>query len=368
MRLTNYWWLLIWMFTGGAALTVLFPRRKELVLGKWEERWGILPAVLLVLPYIIWAGYRGYIGDTYVYTLSYLKSPTSFGQIPTYITTIGKDKGFYILTAILHCVFGNNTTIYFFAIAAFQILIIAMVCRKYTRNYWLSIFIFIASTDYISWVMNGMRQFTAVMVIFAATGLIVRKEYLKAAACILLASTFHQSALLMLPIIFVIQGKPWNKKTLLVLTASIAALVFAGQFTNVMDSALANTQYTNVVSDWKLGNDDGTNPLRILVYAMPTILALVGRRKIQYESNNLINVCINASIVSTCLGLIAIGTSGIFIGRLPIYVSTMANWILLPWEIDHVFDKSTSKLVLIVAVICYSIFFYYQMHIAWGMI
>lgn len=58
MALTNYWWLLIWIFVGGSLLAVLFPRRRELVCGEMEERWDIIPAVILVIPYIIWAGFR----------------------------------------------------------------------------------------------------------------------------------------------------------------------------------------------------------------------------------------------------------------------------------------------------------------------
>lgn len=58
MALTNYWMQLIWMFTGGVFLAILFPRQREVVLGKEEERWGIIPAILLVLPYIFMAAWR----------------------------------------------------------------------------------------------------------------------------------------------------------------------------------------------------------------------------------------------------------------------------------------------------------------------
>lgn len=58
MTLTNYWWLLIWMFTSGGFLACLFPKRRELVCGEVKERWEVVPAVLLVVPYIIWAGFR----------------------------------------------------------------------------------------------------------------------------------------------------------------------------------------------------------------------------------------------------------------------------------------------------------------------
>ena len=82
MTLTNYWWLLIWLFTGGAALAMFFPRQQELVLGKWEQRWNIVPAILLVLPYIIWAGHRGDFADTTLYRATFLQTPTTLSQIP----------------------------------------------------------------------------------------------------------------------------------------------------------------------------------------------------------------------------------------------------------------------------------------------
>lgn len=112
-------------------------------------------------------------------------------------------------------------------------------------------------------------------------------------------------------------------------------------------------------------NDDGTNPLRILVYAMPMIFSIIGRKRIQTLDDSLINVGVNASIITTCIGVISMGTSGIFIGRLPIYVSLISNGILLPWEIVHIFEEKTQKLITGIAICCYVIFFYYQMHVAW---
>lgn len=66
MTLTNYWWMLIWVFVGGGALTVFMPKRQELVLGKKEERWRPFAAVFLMLPFIIWAGFRtdSVVGDS----------------------------------------------------------------------------------------------------------------------------------------------------------------------------------------------------------------------------------------------------------------------------------------------------------------
>ena len=173
MTLTNYWWLLIWLFAGGAVLTIVFPKRREVVMGKVEERWSPLAAVLLVVPYIVWAGFRsdGF-GDTASYRSAFKNMPVSIAEWPTFLDGVTKDKGFSILSLVIKILSGNSSVFYFIVIAAIQILILVFVYRKYSCNYWLSIFLFIATTDYISWVHNGIRQFLAVTLIFAATSLL----------------------------------------------------------------------------------------------------------------------------------------------------------------------------------------------------
>lgn len=369
MELKNFWWLLIWLFTAGIILERAFPKQKERILGKERVRWKILPAILLVLPYIIWAGFRGVgFGDTYAYHYAFLSAPTLGGGLGDYLMVYSKDKGFYTLNVIIKTIFGGSDVVYFLILAAIQLLIIAFVCRRMSVDYWLSIFLFVASTDYLSWMFNGIRQFTAAVIIFSATELIIRKKYIPSVLLILLASTMHQSALIMLPVIFLIQGKAFNKKTVICVLLSVTALAFIDQFTDFLSSALADTQYKNVVSDWKSFNDDGTNPLRVLVYAMPTLIGLYGYRKIRAADDPIINLGIGAGLVSTCLGIISMATSGIFLGRMPIYVSLWSNLIVLPWEIKNVFSEKNAVFVKAACVLLYCAFFYYQMHITWNML
>lgn len=369
MTLTNYWWLLIWLFAGGAVLAVVFPKRREIVMGKVEERWSPLAAVLLVVPYIVWAGFRSYsFGDTGAYLGTFKECVSSLGEIGTWMSGITKDKGFYLLMALEKCIFGDSDRMYFLLLAAFQILIVMWLCRKYSEDYWFSIFLFVASTDYLSWAFNGIRQFTAVVLVYAATPFVLKKKYIPSILIILLASTMHQSALLMLPVMFIIQGKAWNKKTILCILGALAALVFVDQFTNIMDTMLAETQYVNVVSDYQSWNDDGTNPLRVLVYSIPMILSLVGLKYIRKENDPVINMAVGASAITCGLFIISMATSGIFLGRLPIYVSIYSQCILLPWEIKHMFTERSAQLIKAIAVICYCAFFFYQMHYTWNIL
>lgn len=56
MTLTNYWWLLIWIFIGGGVLALFIPKQQELVNGRRVERWTMPTALILIAPYIVWAG------------------------------------------------------------------------------------------------------------------------------------------------------------------------------------------------------------------------------------------------------------------------------------------------------------------------
>lgn len=368
MTITNYWWLLIWLFTVGVFFH--FYDRKETVMtaGGKEERWSWFGAITLAFPYVIWAGFRtDYFGDTRVYRATYLDAPSAIGQIPQYLTENTKDQGFSVLMILIKSVWGNSDVLFFLLIAAVQMLALVYVYRKYSSNYWISFFLFIISTDYLSWMHNGMRQFLAATMIFACFDLMVKKKYIPLAAVILLASTIHGSALMMLPIVFIIQGKAWNKKTMLMVLAIVLAIAYIDVFTPFLDEALSETQYSDMITNEIWTNDDGTNILRVLVYSVPAALSLIGKRYVDEANDPVINLCVNCSIITAALYFLASVSSGIYIGRLPIY-TTLMGYIAVPWLIDHTFTKRSAKMIYVGMIGAFLVFFYYQMHVTWGVL
>lgn len=364
MTLINYWWVLIWLAAMALISSITLTVRQENVLGQKEMRTKWLFAICTFLPIFIQASFRGDIGDSYSYRMMFKELPNTISELLAYMSTVTKDKGFSLLSGLIKIVFGGNTTVYFLILALFQSIVLVAVYRKYSCRYLVSVFLFVASTDYLSWMFNGIRQFTAVTILFAATGLMLKKKWIPTFAIILLAATIHQSALLMIPICIIAQGKAWNKRSVIFFAAALIAIVFVNQFTNILDSMMQETQYANMVSDWNEWGDNGTNALRVLVYAIPTILSLIGLKYIQAEDNIVINFCTNMSIVSTGLYIISMFTSGVFIGRLPIYAS-LYNYILLPWEIEHMFTEESKRLIMIVMVAAYLVFYWYQIEVVW---
>lgn len=356
--------VIVWLAMMAVILNITLVVRQENVLGKKEIRANWLFAICVFAPIFIQASFRGDIGDSNSYRKMFGELPNTINELVAYIPTVTKDKGFFFLSGLIKIIFGSNTIVYFLILALLQSIVLVAVYRKYSSEYLVSIFLFVASTDYLSWMFNGIRQFTAVTLLFAATGLMLKKKWISTLVIILLASTIHQSALLMIPIVIIAQGKAWNKRSVIFLVAAMIAIVFVNQFTNILDNMMQETQYANVVSDWNEWGDDGTNVLRVLVYSIPTILSLIGIKYIQAEDDPVINFCTNMSIISTGIYIISMFTSGIFIGRLPIYAS-LYNYILLPWEIDHMFTKESKRLIMIVMVAAYLVFYWYQIEVVW---
>ena len=348
------------------------PKRvtvKERINGKTVTRYNWLFALAAIAPLVYLAAKRNmYFGDTYNYWTGFQNAPSSFSGIPAYMQGIKKDKAFYFFMVLWRCILGNHPVIYLGIIALFQSILVSKTLRKYTPYFITALFIFYSSTDYLSFMHNGIRQFVAVAIIFGMSEYIFERNYIPAIITVLIASRFHGSALLMIPIIFIVQGEPWNKRTVLLLALSFLAIIYVNQFTNILDNMLEETQYTNVVSDWTAWKDDGTNPLRVAVYCVPAVLSLVGLKYIREEKDPIINVCTNMSVVSAGLYLISMVTSGIFMGRLPIYVCLYSNCILLPWEIEHIFNKNSARIIRVLMIISFLVFYYYQIHRTWGIL
>ena len=212
--------------------------------------------------------------------------------------------------------------------------------------------------------LNGIRQFIAAAGIFACTTLMLKKKYFPVVLIILALSTIHGSALIMLPIVFVAQGKAWNKKTVLLIIAIVLATAFVGQFTPILDTLMAETQYSDILTNEIWLNDDGTNIIRVIVYSVPALLSLVGKKFIDNENNPVVNLSVNMSICAAAFYLLSSVTSGIYVGRIPIYMS-LYSYISLPWLLKNIFTDKSMKIMYVFTIVLYLLFFYYQMFVIW---
>lgn len=363
---SSYWYPLIWMFAAGLILYKM-PQKTELLEGRTVQRWYGFNAFLLVLPLVLWSGARTVVGDTGAYRRSFYGAPAYFEDLPIYAQSLSKDRTFYLTMAVIKCLGLRDPTYFFLLTASFQMLCMVYTFRHYSDNFWISIFLFVASTDYYSWMFNGMRQFIATTMIFAAFGLLVKRRYVLYTLVVVIAAQFHGSAYIMLPLSFIMQGRAMDRKVLLMIVGTALVIPFADRLMPAINSALKNTQYSDITSNEIWATDDGTHPIRVLIYSVPALVSLFGYRYIRSCRDRAMNMCVNAAIITMAIYLISAVTSGIYIGRLPIY-TTFHGYMVLPWAIDQIFEKQTARLIKALMVVCYAGFYYYQMGITWELL
>ena len=333
--MSEYYFIFVWMAVIAYISMSMQVKERILVLGKLEWRWNILMAIIVFLPIIHLASMGTPINDTSIYIARFNESEASWSSVIQAIKQHESGFGFTVFQDTVKILTGGSVTAYRVILAICQILPIIFIFRKYSTSYMVSAYLFVASGCHIAWMMNGLRQFLAAAIVFAGTGFIIRKKLIPAIVLILIAATVHTSALIMLPVVFIVQGKAWNKKTMLYIVAIIIATYVLARRADLMDVLLQGTEYEGTVETWQSMGDNGVHPVRVLVNTVPVILAFYARGNISRKNDPVLNICVNMAIINVGIYLIAMVTSGIMIGRLPIYV-TLYTYILLPYLVYSV--------------------------------
>ena len=363
--MTIYVFMLIWVIIFGilanaTSKTVCVDSENMI----YEQRVSLFFALMTFSVIIFFASLRSSVADTAAYVSMFKSYPSDLSQIDGLLNGVAKRyPGFLVLTVILKK-FTSDYNVWFTIIAVISGICVMIPLYKYSSNFGVSAFLFMASCQF-SWMFNGMRQFLVASIIFACTGLVLRKKFIPYAIIVCLLSTIHTSALILIPMYFIVTGEPWNKRTMLFVGGIILAILFTSKFTGVLEDVVENTDYATSMEEFK-ETDDGTSIIRIAVESVPIIIAFVYRNRIKDKLTPIIKLSINMSLVASGLYVISkIARSGIMLGRLPIYFS-MYNLILLPWLINNIFNKEEKRLVYYLMIVLYIAFFYYQMVITWN--
>lgn len=329
IRYTNDIVLLIWIGIA-ALLSKSVTKKKVTVLGQEEERYSFLFAVIVFFP-IFWFVTTVFMrGDMYAYQGGYNSDTMSVSEVFQNWNSIDKGPGYSLLVAFSKSIGIADFNKFRVLMALLQSLPLVLIYRRYSDDYVFSIFLFIANMIYDGWMMNGMRQFLAACIIFAAFPFMIKKKrVIFALLVVLLAMTVHNSAIFMIPVILLVQFKPWGKLSIILMIGFAIAL-----YIYIYNS--------NWMSEETLQQATGSNPLRIVVSAIPVGIAFVGRKQIAAANNHIVNICINMSMVTVVMYAVASLTSGIMAGRLPGY-TLIFNFILFPYLLNKVFNETISK-------------------------
>lgn len=344
--------MIVWIMVIGFMNQLLSARYKT------SRRVSLFAAILTFGYIIFWVGVRSGVADTAAYIHAFENYPTSLEAISQYWDfSVNKSPGFITFSILFKHFISTDYHMWLMTIAILTGLPIILILRNRSEHFFYSSFLFIVSLNFF-WMLNGMRQFWAAAIVFSASALIEKRKTVSFILVIFFAATIHFTVLVMIPMYFIATAKPFGKKVMVFLTLLLMAVMFLEPFIGVMEDMLEETAYAG--STLQFAEDDGVNPIRVLVMSVTPAIAFFERKILERKNNIFINICINMSVICAGIYFLGIFTSGILIGRLPIYFE-LYNLILLPYLLKECFTKESSKIMFVLCTIGFLGFYYLQM-------
>ncbi|WNQ12701.1 EpsG family protein [Paenibacillus aurantius] len=305
------------------------------------NRFMMLLAMLLMA---VVSGLRNNIGDTFFYMYSYNNFPLEWSDIK-----FEADFGFNLMQLLLQKI-SEDAQLLIFTVALITNVFIIYVLYKYSNLFELSLYLYFTTGLYLM-SMNGIRQFLAAALAFAATKFIFEGSWHKYILVILLAATIHQSALVLIPIYFIVRRKAWTYQTFILLSLAIIFVIGFAQFSGALFTVIKDTKY----SEYQNLETNGANFLRVIVTAVPLVIAFLGRHRLR-ELFPKADYIVNLSLINVVIMLIA--TQQWVFARFSFYFG-LYNLLLIPW-IVKLFVRKEQRLIYYLIVLFYFVYCYYE--------
>lgn len=328
----------------------------------YEKRATWRPALLFFGVLTFFCGLRSGVMDTGTYIALFNGYPNSIDLIDHSAEI--KDKGFYILTVLYKQFISDSFQGWLFIIALISCFTIMITLKKHSCSFGLSCYLFIATTTF-TYLINGMRQFIVVTVLFACIDMVIERQFIPYCIIVLLLSTIHASAVLMIAVYFIANVPAWSSRMWLVIIGAMGVGIFFDRVFPVLGTILEETQYSNYV-DYIANEGVGANIFRLLIALVPCVLAFLIRKSERIQRNRIINLCVNMSVLNACIYFIGTFSSGMAMGRLTIYFD-IYNLLLLPWLMKEGLQEKAGRFITTACVGFYLLFFYFQMVLTWNL-
>ncbi len=290
------------------------------------------------------AGLRYYVGTDFgSYYWAYPRWESQFGAR----WRNWDEPGLSTLAKVLYPISQDGAS-FIFVTAVLTICIFVFTISKNTDDFFFAAMLYI----FTSWIgcFNGVRQFLAAAILFAGHKLILERKFLKFCFVVFIASSFHITALIMLPMYFLITPVLDLKKITFILVAGIA-MIYSYDFL---------FKILGIMKDSETGGADSNyaqreiHPLRIVIAFAPIVLyffLLFQKKHFTGKENFYMGfIFVRAAVI--------FGTSNsAYLNRASIYFAPFIA-LTLPLLVKK-FPKNQQALLKAIILVLYFIVWYY---------
>lgn len=330
------------------VFSMLMSKRKMSLCSNNKIEYDDLGNILFVFcisVLIVIAGFRWYVGTDYAeYFWGYGQRVDEwFDNLLEY-----NEPGLGVLAKIGSLIYDSPITMFFLA-SLVTIFLYTITIKKYSNDFLISmsLYLFIGS-----WhgAFNGVRQYLAAAVLFAGHRFIFEKKLFKYILVVLVAMAFHRTAIIMLPIYFLV-GKRFTWKNIGLVIMVVGIIRFS------YDNIFATMSYFkgSDVAQYSYMNTD-VNILRIGVALAPVVIAVYMKKWIMLQD---LETQMYIMLITINAGL-SIATQGsAYLARGGIYTETYVV-LALP-KLLKCFTSNSRRFATIVVFGCYLVYWLYSL-------
>jgi transmembrane protein EpsG len=316
------------------------------------RKYNYLFILIILTSLICVSGFRYNSGTDYHTYIDIYKNTPSFKPGEE-----GLEVGFIILNKILFNI-TENPQIMFIITSIIINTLIVYGAIKYSTKFELSMFLYITTFSYYS-TFNGIRQWIASAIIFAGLKYLMEQNLKKYFLFIFIAYFFHSSVLIMIPMYFIVNGKFFSKRTLVIIGLFIFSYVFYNGFLEQVFNLLQGTKYEyygDIMRSWQ----EGASMIRLIVYVVPILLMTILYKSIDESRSKNVDILMNLCLMSVLFMLL--GTKHVFFIRMNLYFDIY--YILLIPILTQTVNKKQNRLIYYLILISYFAFSYKLL--VWG--
>ncbi len=250
--------------------------------------------------------------------------------------------------ALISAVIYDDFATMFFNVALFTVVLNVRTISKYSSNFFVGIMLYIFIGAWHN-SFNGIRQYMAAAVIFAGHRFILEKKFWKYCLVVLLASCCHITALVMLPLYFVVNRKVNLKNIILVVGIAVIMRYSYDFFFSIMNTVKGRdqTEFTYMQTE--------VNIFRILVAFAPLVLPIFARKGFLEDREN--RLYFNMLLMNAAF-MFATAESA-YLARVGIYTEIFAT-LAFPKLLDGM-SSDNKKFMTTVIMVLYFGFWVYEL-------